>query len=134
MHVSREQDPGAARSAAGLFGKVGLWTGGGSDAAGLTLAWDVNASHDGGRWRRSDAGLNAVLSLPAGPGTVHLNAGTVAEREPRRNRATWGAATTAAVVASMSSHMKARCEAPGLWGFTSSASPAVAPQPISSIS
>jgi hypothetical protein len=86
---SREQ-------AAGFGGKTGLWLAG-EDGPALTLAWGVAGlrATDTHRWRENERAANLVLTLPAGPGAVHLNLSHTRERveaEPGRRLTGWNVA------------------------------------------
>jgi hypothetical protein len=93
---ARAGEAGSREQAAGFGGKTGLWMGG-EDGPALTLAWGVAGlrAADTNRWRQNERGANVVLTLPAGPGSVHLNLSHTRERveaAPGRRLTGWNIA------------------------------------------
>lgn len=75
-----------------LGGKSRLWRNE-PDGAALTLAWAIGAGQpDGGAWRHESSDLTLVASLPAGPGSVHLNVGHARDLPSRQVSTPWGLA------------------------------------------
>lgn len=91
LAVERARAGGERETGASIGGKVSLFKGA-DDGPALTLAWGAGAAKEDSRWRHADTELRLVASLSAPGGQVHLNAGTVFERSPRRQVATWGLA------------------------------------------
>jgi hypothetical protein len=90
--VSRARADGDSATGAQLGGKTALWQGEGDGAPALTLAWSLGWGKDGGGWRHTDQALNAVATVPAGPGSVHLNLGHARDPQAHAVATTWGLA------------------------------------------
>lgn len=77
-----------------LGGKTELWSAGGDDGAALTLAWGMERARagSGGGWKTSGVDARAVVSIPAGPLTWHLNLGHERDTQARASTTAWGVA------------------------------------------
>jgi hypothetical protein len=77
-----------------LGGKTEVWSAGGDDGAALTLAWGVDRARagSGGGWKTSGVDARAVVSIPAGPLTWHLNVGHERDTQARSSTTAWGVA------------------------------------------
>ncbi len=77
-----------------LGGKTEIWSAGGDDGAALTLAWGVDRARagSGGGWKTSGVDARAVVSIPAGPLTWHLNVGHERDTQARSSTTAWGGA------------------------------------------
>lgn len=91
--LSRARVDGSSATGGQLGGKTALWQGEGEDGVALTLAWSLGWDRGAdGRWTHSSQALNAVASVPAGPGSVHLNMGHARDRVADAVSTTWGLA------------------------------------------
>lgn len=77
-----------------LGGKTEIWSAGGDNGAALTLAWDVDRARagSGGGWKTAGVDARAVVSIPAGPLTWHLNVGHERDTQARSSTNAWGVA------------------------------------------
>ena len=76
-----------------LGGKTQVWSVGGDDGIALTLAWGVaGARAAAGGWKTAGMEARAVVSVPAGPLTWHLNLGHERDTRARSSSTIWGLA------------------------------------------
>ena len=76
-----------------LGGKTELWSAGGDAGAALTLAWGVSGARAAGSsWKTAGVDARAVVSVPAGPLTWHLNVGHERDTQARSSTTAWGLA------------------------------------------
>lgn len=76
-----------------LGGKSQLWSAAGDDAPALTLAWGLSsAKATTGGWKTAAVEARAVMSIPAGPLTWHLNLGHERDTRARSSSTVWGLA------------------------------------------
>ena len=76
-----------------LGGKTELWSAGGDNGAALTLAWGFSGARAAaGGWKSSAVDARAVVSIPAGPLTWHLNVGHERDTQARSSTTAWGLA------------------------------------------
>ena len=76
-----------------LGGKTQVWSAGGDDGAALTLAWGVSSARAAaGGWKTASVDARAVVSVPAGPLTWHLNIGHERDTQARTSATSWGIA------------------------------------------
>jgi hypothetical protein len=76
-----------------LGGKTQVWSAGGDDGAALTLAWGVSGARAAaGGWKTASVDARAVVSVPAGPLTWHLNLGHERDTQVRSSSTVWGVA------------------------------------------
>jgi hypothetical protein len=76
--LARASASGEKATGFGLGGKTGLWQAVGDAPAELSLAWGLDWERsDGSGWQSGSRFATLVGSLPAGPGSVHVNLGHV---------------------------------------------------------
>lgn len=86
---SRARADGESASGAALGGKTRLWSAGDHGPA-LTVAWSLAWARAAGSWRHAEDEARLVWSMPAGPGTLHLNVGHARDRIERSSSTPWG--------------------------------------------
>jgi hypothetical protein len=93
LAVSTSDDGTERERGVRLGGKTEVWSAGGDDGAALTLAWGVSrARAAAGGWKTALLDARAVVSLPAGPLTWHLNLGHERDPQARISTTVWGVA------------------------------------------
>lgn len=93
LAVSRTSDGTDRARGVRLGGKTGLWSAGGDDGASLTLAWGLEGAKAAtGGWKTSGLDARAVLSMPSGPATWHLNLAHERDTQARTSTTAWGVA------------------------------------------
>lgn len=86
---SRSRADGESASGTALGGKTRLWSAG-DDGPALTVAWSLAWARAAGSWRHAEDEARLVWSMPAGPGTLHLNLGHARDRIERMSSTPWG--------------------------------------------
>jgi hypothetical protein len=93
LAVSTSDDGTDRQRGLRLGGKTEVWSAGGDDGAAFTLAWGVSrARAAAGGWKTAILDARAVVSLPAGPLTWHLNLGHERDHQARSSTTVWGVA------------------------------------------
>jgi len=76
-----------------LGGKSQVWSAAGDNAPALTLAWGLSsAKAAAGGWKTAGVEARAVMSVPSGPLTWHLNLGHERDTQARNSTTVWGLA------------------------------------------
>lgn len=86
---SRSSADGDSASGTALSGKTRLWSADGEGPA-LTLAWSLGWARAAGSWQHAEDLARLVWSMPAGPGTLHLNLGHARDRLGHTSSTPWG--------------------------------------------
>ena len=93
LALSRTADGADRERGVRLGGKTELWSAGGDEGAALTLAWGVSGARAAaGSWKTAGVDARAVVSVPAGPLTWHLNLGHERDTQVRSSSTVWGVA------------------------------------------
>lgn len=93
MALARARADGLSATGAQLGGKTALWQSTGDAGAAVSLAWSLGWTRGAGEgWAHTGRAAALVASVPAGPGTVHLNLGHAREPQAHTVATTWGAA------------------------------------------
>lgn len=92
MTLSRATGDGESGRTLVVGGKTGLWTSQGERSGALTLAWGIAADRVDGSWQHSGRFGALVASLPAAPGTLHLNVSHDQDRVSERHTTGWNLA------------------------------------------
>ena len=93
LAVSSTSDGSDRERGLRLGGKSQLWAAAGDDGAALTLAWGVSSARAAaGGWKSSAVEARAVMSVPTGPLTWHLNLGHERDTRARSSATVWGLA------------------------------------------
>jgi hypothetical protein len=93
LALTRTTDGADRERGVRLGGKTELWSAGGDDGAALTLAWGVSGARGAtGGWKTAGVDARAVVSMPAGPLTWHLNLGHERDTQARSSSTVWGVA------------------------------------------
>ncbi|MFM8768306.1 MAG: hypothetical protein ACKOD9_11245 [Rubrivivax sp.] len=91
LALSRTADGADREQGLRLGGKTELWSAGGDEGAALTLAWGLSGARAAaGGWKTAGLDARAVLSMPAGPLTWHLNLGHERDSQARSGSTVWG--------------------------------------------
>lgn len=89
--TSRAHADGGSASGTAVGGKTRVWNAGDGGPA-LTVAWSLAWARVDGSWRHAEDVARLVWSMPAGPGTLHLNVGHARDRIVRTSSSPWGVA------------------------------------------
>ncbi|MFM7290274.1 MAG: hypothetical protein ACKO6B_03465, partial [Planctomycetia bacterium] len=91
LALSRSADSADRERGARLGGKTELWSAGGDEGAALTLAWGLSSARGAtGGWNTAGVDARAVVSVPAGLLTWHLNLGHERDSQARSSSTVWG--------------------------------------------
>lgn len=88
---SRSSAEGTTTRGIALGGKTRLWSAG-DDGPALALGWSLGWARQDGSWRHAEDQARLAWSMPAGPGTLHLNLGHARDRLERTSAALWAVA------------------------------------------